>query len=110
MKIIENEINLIIDRILDNKHPLFKVIFRKWKLIVGDYYSGLTNPVEVIQYRERGQHVNILKVLVTNSAILVQLSFQQDIYLERANYYIRDANIKIKDKLINKIKFALERQ
>ena len=107
MKCIGDKVQAIIDSILDNKHPLFKVIFRKWKLIVGDYYNELTDPVEIIQYKERGQQVNVLKVLVSNSAILVQLSFQQDIYLERTNYYIRDANIKIKDKVINKIKFAL---
>jgi len=88
MKPITYDINKIIYKIYKKKHPLLAEIMLNWQKIVGLKYSNNTWPLKISSIREKQQKINILLVEVNNSSLSMEMSFQQDIIIERMAVYL----------------------
>jgi hypothetical protein len=88
MHLVSKNINVIIKRIFAKKHPLLAEIIVNWNKIVGLKFSQNTNPFKIVTIKERGDKINILHIQVKNSAMSLEIYYQQDIILERMNVYL----------------------
>ena len=88
MKPIIDDINKIIYKIYKTKHPILVEIILNWSKIVGIKYSNNTSPFRISTIREKKQKINILLVEVDNSSTSVEMSFQQDVIIERMAVYM----------------------
>ena len=88
MKPIISDINKIIYKIYKTKHPILGEIIINWSKIVGIKYSNNTAPLRISTIREKKKNINILLVEVDNSSTSVEISFQQDIIIERIAVYM----------------------
>ena len=88
MKQLSNDINLIIKRIFNRQHPLLAEIMINWNKIVGLKFSTKSTPIKITASKEKGRAINILHVQVENSSIALELSFQQEIIIERISVYL----------------------
>lgn len=88
MKPISVDIDKIIRKIFNQQHPLLAEIIISWPKIVGSRFSRQTSPLKIITSKERGIKINILHVQAENSGLSLELSFQQEIILERISIYL----------------------
>lgn len=88
MKLLSHDINIIIKRVFDRQHPLLGEIIINWSKIVGSKFSSKATPLKIMKMKEKGQYINILYVQVENSSIALEISFQQQIILERIAVYL----------------------
>lgn len=88
MKLLSHDINIIIRRIFDKKHPLLAEIIINWSKIVGPKFSDKTSPLKISSVKERNKLINILYVQADNSSIALELSFHQQILIERIAVYL----------------------
>jgi hypothetical protein len=88
MKLLSHDINIIIRRIFRKKHPLLAEIIINWSKIVGPKFSNNTTPLKISSVKERNKLINILYVQVDNSSVALELSFHQQILIERISVYL----------------------
>src|SRR4051812_45889061 len=88
MKPIIDDINRIIYKIYKKKHPLLAEIILNWQKIVGIKYGNNTFPLKISSIREKQKKINILLVEVNNSSLSMEMSFQQDVIIERMAVYL----------------------
>ncbi len=88
MKLLSNDLNTIIKKIFTKQHPLLAEIIMNWGKIVGTKFSTKTTPWKISTIKQNGQLINILHVQVENSSIELELSFQQQIIIERLSVYL----------------------
>ncbi|XVN42195.1 MAG: DUF721 domain-containing protein [Candidatus Rickettsia vulgarisii] len=88
MKLLSDDINIIVKRVFDRQHPLLGEIIINWSKIVGPKFSAKATPLKIMKMKDKGQHINILYVQVENSSIALEISFQQQIILERIAVYL----------------------
>ena len=100
MKLISTNVLSIIKKIFNLHHPYFGEIMINWDKIVGHKYSNLTTPISIKIFKEKGEKLNILNVSVTNSALALELSFLQDVIIERITIYLGR-------KAIHKMRFVV---
>lgn len=101
MKPIIDDVNKIIYKIYKTKHPLLGEIIFNWSKIVGIKYSNNTAPLKISTVKEKKQKFNILLVEVNDSSTSVEITFQQDIIIERIAIYMGY-------KAINKIRAVVK--
>ncbi len=88
MKPLSHDINIIIKRIFDKQHPLLGKIVVNWSKIVGPKFNIKANPLKISSIKKKGQLINVLHVQVENSSIDLEISFYQQIIIERISIYL----------------------
>jgi len=88
MQPIIDSINRIIYKIHKKKNPLLAEIIINWQKIVGTKYMNNSFPLKINTVREKNKKLNILMVEVNNSSTSVEITFQQDIIIERLAVYM----------------------
>jgi hypothetical protein len=88
MKPIKDNLDLILRRVLNKQHPLLAEIMINWNKIVGSAVSAKTHPLKITYGFDKGRKVNILHIQTENSSIALEISFQQEIILERIAIYL----------------------
>jgi len=88
MKLLVNDLNTIIKRVFGKQNPLLAEIIMNWGKIVGAKFSSKTIPSKISTIKQNGQLINILYVQVENSSIALELSFHQQIIVERISVYL----------------------
>jgi hypothetical protein len=88
MKLLSNNLNTIIKRIYGKQNPLLAEIIMNWGKIVGAKFSTKTIPLKIFIVKQSGQATNVLHVQVENSSIALELSFHQQIIIERISLYL----------------------
>ena len=88
MKPLITDVNKIIRKIFGRKHPILAEIIINWGKIVGIRFSDKSLPLKITSSREKGQKINILYIEIENSALSMEMSYQQDIILERIAVYL----------------------
>jgi hypothetical protein len=88
MKPVSDDIRNIIRNIFNAQHPLLAEIIINWAKIVGLKFSRISSPVKVGTNREKGVLINTLYIEVENGSILIEMSFQQEIIMERIAVYL----------------------
>lgn len=101
MKPIIENVNKIIYKIYKSKNPLLAEVIINWQKIVGAKYIYNTLPLKISTTRDKKQKVNILIVEVNNAATAVEITFQQEIIIERLAVYMGY-------KAINKIRTIIK--
>lgn len=88
MKPIQNEVNHILRKIFRRKHPILAELIINWEKIVGVKFSKNTEPVKIVTSKEKTVKINILQIRVPNASVSVELSFMQDVLIERIALYL----------------------
>lgn len=88
MKPIADDVNKIIRKIFTRQHPLLTEIIINWHKIVGLKFSHKANPLKISTSKEKGLKINILHIQVENSGLSLEMSFQQEIIIERISVYL----------------------
>lgn len=86
-KQLSDEVNKIIKNVFRRQHPLLAELIVNWSKIVGDKFSKSTHPIKVSKSREKGKPISILLIGAENSSISMEMSYRQDIILERMAVY-----------------------
>ncbi len=101
MKDIGTEVTKIVRNIFKYKDPILAELIFNWSKIVGIKFSNKTYPMKVSNYKEKGRLQKLLIIKSSNEALSLELSFQQDIIIERLAVYLGY-------KAINKIRVINE--
>ncbi|RYE06056.1 MAG: DUF721 domain-containing protein [Rickettsiaceae bacterium] len=96
MKPLADDVNNLVRKILIRKDPLLAEIMLSWPKIVGIRFSDSSTPLKISKSREKSLKINVLYVRVSNSVLSMEMSFQQDIIIERMAIYL---GFKAIDKL-----------
>jgi hypothetical protein len=88
MKPLIADVNKIIRKIFGRKNPILAEIIINWGKIVGVKFSGKSVPLKITSAIEKGQKINILYIEIANSALSMEMSYQQDVILERIAVYL----------------------
>ena len=88
MKPISDDIKNIIKKIFNTQHPLLAEIIVNWSKIVGLKFSRNSTPIKINTSKEKGLLINILHIEVENASISMEMSFQQEIIIERIAVYL----------------------
>ncbi|WPY00764.1 DUF721 domain-containing protein [Candidatus Trichorickettsia mobilis] len=88
MKPIIDDINKIILNIVGKKDPLLAEIMMNWTKIVGGDFSQKSSPFKISTYREKGIKINVLYIKTDNAALSLEISFQQELIIERIAVYL----------------------
>ena len=88
MKPLADHVNSALRKLLSKKNPVLAEIIINWSKIVGVKFSKVSHPVKITSSRQKGERVNILHINVENSSLALEMSFQQDIILERIAVYL----------------------
>ena len=88
MKPIADDINKIIRNIFSKNDPILAEIIMNWTKIVGYNLSQKSNPFKISTYREKDIKINVLYIRTDNAALSLEMSFQQEIIIERIAIYL----------------------
>jgi len=88
MKPISDGVNNLIRRIFIKRDPILAEIIINWTKIVGIKFSGNTAPCKISRGFEKSNKINILHVEASDSSLSMEMSFQQDIIIERMTVYL----------------------
>lgn len=88
MKEIGKEINKIVARIFRKKDPILAELITNWPSIVGTKFSTKSYPIRISSSKEKGAKRSLLVIGVENSSLSMEMSFQQDIIIERIAVYL----------------------
>jgi hypothetical protein len=88
MKPIYEEVDKLIFKIFKKQHPILGEIIINWNKIVGIKFNENTTPLKIIASRENGKKINILYISAKNSSIAMEISYQQELLIERMAVYL----------------------
>ena len=88
MKPIADDINKIIRNIISKNDPILAEIIMNWTKIVGDKYSQKSHPFKISTYLEKSIKISVLYIRADNAAVSLEMSFQQEIIIERIAVYL----------------------
>lgn len=88
MKPVSEGVNQLIRKILIKKDPILAEIILSWAKIVGYKFSVNTIPLKITRITERKAKINILHVETSDPSLSIEMSFQQDIIIERMTTYL----------------------
>ena len=83
MKKISNNINYIVKGVFSRKGISFAEIMMHWSSIVGEELAENISPVKVSFSKIGKREIKILHVLVPSSSAGVEVSYKQDMIIER---------------------------
>lgn len=102
MKPVIDEINKVIYKIFKKKSAILAELIINWGKIVGIEWKSNSYPYRVVASKERGKKINILYIATDNPSISMQMSYQQEVILERIAVYLGY-------KAIHKIRFTVKK-
>ena len=88
MKPLNVEVNKLIHNVLKRKHPILAEVIFNWGKIVGIKFSAKATPLKITTSTESGKKINILYVSAENSSISMEMSYQQELIIERIAVYL----------------------
>ena len=88
MKPLNVEVNRLIHSIFKKKHPILAEIMINWGKIVGVKFSTKAAPLKITKSIESGKKINILHISAENSSISMEMSYQQELIIERIAVYL----------------------
>lgn len=100
MKPIITEVNKLVHNIFKRRHPILAEIIVNWQKIVGAKFCTKTTPLKITTSKQGGKNINILHIRAENSSASMEISYQQELIIERIAIYIGY-------KAIHKIKISI---
>ena len=88
MKPIVNDVNNIIRNVFRKQHPILAEIVVNWGKIVGVKFSKNSIPLKIISSKESGKRINILYISSDNSSSSMEISYHQELIIERIAVYL----------------------
>lgn len=88
MRSINLEIDKLVYKVFKNKNPILAELIINWSKIVGHELSKKTTPFKISSFKEKGVKINILYISVENSSTSMEISYQQDMLIERIAVYL----------------------
>lgn len=88
MKPIITEINKLVHNIFKRQHPILAEIIVNWGKIVGVKFYEKATPLKIVTSKESGKQINILYISAENSSISMEISYQQELIIERIAIYL----------------------
>lgn len=88
MKPLGDEVNKIIRGIFRKQNPILAELIVQWPKIVGAKFSTSSFPIKITRYTENRQKKSQLHIGCQNSALSMEMSFHQDIIIERIAVYL----------------------
>mgnify|MGYP001055958200 CR=1 FL=1 len=88
MKPIIVEVNKIIYKIFKRQHPILAELIVNWSKVVGVKFSSNSMPLKIVSSREKGAKINILYIQAENSSVSMEMSYQQELIIERIAIYL----------------------
>lgn len=88
MKLIKDDVHKIVRHIFARQHPLLPEIMINWNKIVGFKFSDKALPLKIITDTNKKQKTNTLFVQTEDHTIALEISFYQEIILERIAVYL----------------------
>ncbi len=88
MKPLIDDVNKLLYKIYKKHNPALAQIIFNWQKIVGPKYSKHSWPFKINMIREKQKKINILSVEINDSSLSMEMSFQQDIIIERIAVYL----------------------
>lgn len=86
MRPLIDYIDKIIYKIYEKKNPLLAELITNWKKIVGEELAKISHPIK-LQNSAANKKNNILYVSASNSSVSLELTYKQDIMIERIAVY-----------------------
>ncbi|MCP5369686.1 MAG: DUF721 domain-containing protein [Rickettsiaceae bacterium] len=87
MKPIIDSVHQIIFKIYEAKNPILAELIIHWKEIIGCDLAKLSAPTKLTTNVINGIKHNILYISVDNSSISLEMSYKQDLFIERIALY-----------------------
>lgn len=101
MQQIGKHLNSVLRNALSKDHPILSEMLISWHLIVGAKFALSTTPIKYLTTTQKKQKINILHISAINSGIGMEMSYNQEMILERiAVYFGYKAVDKIRIKII----------
>jgi hypothetical protein len=88
MKPIITEVNKLVHNIFKRQHPILAEIIVNWGKIVGIKFCEKAMPLKIVTSKEGGKQINILYISAENSSISMEISYQQELIIERIAIYL----------------------
>lgn len=88
MKLITEDINKIIVNIIRKNDPVLAEIIMNWGKIVGENFSQKSTPIRTSSYRNHSMKINVLHIKNDNASLSLEMSFQQEVIIERIAIYL----------------------
>ncbi len=100
MKPVFKHVDQLVKNVFNKQHPILGEVILNWGGIVGTKFSLKSSPLKITSLRSKGKKLNILHIAAENSSVSMEMSYQQDIIIERIAVYFGY-------KAIEKIKFTV---
>ena len=88
MKLINDDVNKIIRNIIGKRDPLLAEILINWTNIVGHKFGQKSSPLRISTHSVKNLKISTLYIRVENSGLSLEMSFQQDVIIERIAVYL----------------------
>ncbi len=88
MKPLSAEVNKLVHKIFRKKHPVLAEIIVNWPRIVGVKFRDKILPFKIVTLKQNGKKNNILYISAENSSISMEVSYQQELIIERIAIYL----------------------
>ncbi len=88
MRPIITEVNKLIHNVFKRQHPILAEIIVNWGKIVGIKFSDKAIAVKITSAKENGKRINMLYISAENSSISMEMSYQQELIIERIAIYL----------------------
>lgn len=87
MKPIIDSVHKIIYKIYEAKNPILATLVVNWQQIIGFELAKFSTPVKLVSNFIDGKKINILYIAADNSSISLEMSYKQDVFIERIAVY-----------------------
>ncbi len=88
MKPIITSVNKLVHNIFKRQHPILAAIIVNWQKIVGVKFYEKVTPLKIITSKEAGKKINILYIRAEDSSASMEVSYQQELIIERIAIYL----------------------
>jgi hypothetical protein len=88
MKPIITEVNKLVHNIFKKQHPILAEIIVNWQKIVGAKFHNKVTPLKITMSKQGGKKINILHVSAEDSSTSMEMSYQQELIIERIAIYL----------------------
>ncbi|MDG1436286.1 MAG: DUF721 domain-containing protein [Rickettsiaceae bacterium] len=88
MKPIITEVNKLVHRVFKRQHPILAELIVNWGKIVGAKFYEKVTPLKIVTSKEGGKKINILYISAVNSSVSMEVSYQQELIIERIAIYL----------------------
>jgi len=88
MRLIAHNIYQIVKHIIERKNPTLANIIINWDKIVGSEFKSKIYPIKISSAHTGKKQIHVLHIKVDNASLAVELSFQQEMIIERIAIYL----------------------